>query len=349
MTHQENAPLSVIPGAIRFNTDSMKLEYYRGGPVGFGTTTQTGEWVNLTTDSPDIQTGGARGVFAVGSTGGSYDTTTQYITVDTTGNAVDFGDLTGTARGYGASFASRTRGVFAAGQNGGTNQNNIDYVTISSTGNATTFGGLFELVRYPTGFSNSTRGLIAGGLNPAATNTIQYVTIASTGNTIDFGDASGGTFLAGSSFASSTRGVFQRGVTLNLEFVTISTLGNAADFGNISNSLNGGVGVSNSIRGLFAGGYVTPLNINAIEYTTIASLGNATDFGDLTTARASGASSASSTRGVFIAGGAYPAGTNVIDYVQIMSTGNAIDFGDVIDSKLPLGAFGCSNGHGGLG
>ena len=33
MTHQENAPLSVTPGAIRFNTDSMKLEYYRGGPV----------------------------------------------------------------------------------------------------------------------------------------------------------------------------------------------------------------------------------------------------------------------------------------------------------------------------
>jgi hypothetical protein len=57
----ELAPLTVIPGAIRFNTDSMKLEYYRGGPVGFGTTTQTGEWVNLTTDSPDIQTGGARG------------------------------------------------------------------------------------------------------------------------------------------------------------------------------------------------------------------------------------------------------------------------------------------------
>jgi hypothetical protein len=64
--HQENAPLSVTPGAIRFNTDSMKLEYYRGGPVGFGTTTQTGEWVNLTTDSPDIQTGGARGIFGGG-------------------------------------------------------------------------------------------------------------------------------------------------------------------------------------------------------------------------------------------------------------------------------------------
>ena len=62
-----------------------------------------------------------------------------------------------------------------------------------------------------------------------------------------------------------------------------------------------------------------------------------------------GASAASPTRGVFIAGGKWPAGTNVIDYVQIMSTGNATDFGDAVDSKLPLGAMGVSNGHGGLG
>jgi hypothetical protein len=223
--------MSITPGAIRFNTDSMKLEYYHGGSVGFGTTTITGEWVQITTDTPDIQTGGTRGVFAVGSSDGSYDTTTQYITVDTTGNAIDFGDLTGTARGYGASFSSRTRGVFLAGQNGGTNQNNIDYVTISSTGTATAFGGLFELVRYPTGFSNSTRGLIAGGLNPASTDTIQYATIASTGNTIDFGNAAGGTFSGGASCASSTRGLIQRGSTSDIEFVTISTLGNTASFG----------------------------------------------------------------------------------------------------------------------
>ena len=61
-----------------------------------------------------------------------------------------------------------------------------------------------------------------------------------------------------------------------------------------------------------------------------------------------GASAASPTRGVFIGGGKYPAGSSTIEYVQIMSTGNAIDFGDVIDSMEPLGAFGCSNGHGGL-
>jgi len=345
----ELAPLTVTPGALRFNTDSMKLEYYRGGPVGFGTTTQTGEWVNLTTDSPDIQTGGARGVFMFGSAtpSGTYINNIEYITISTTGNAIDFGDITGTVRGYGGAFASSTRGVFAGGQSGGSNQNAIDFVTISSTGNGISFGGLLELVRYPTGFSNSTRGLISGGLNPSSTNTIQYVTIASTGNTIDFGDTSGGTSHGGASCASSTRGLIQRGATTDIEFITISTLGNTASFGNETVSRNAGVGVSNAIRGIFGGGYA-PTSTNVIDYITIATLGNAIDFGDLTSGRGYLASMSSTTRGVFATGGSYPAGSNIIDYVTIMSTGNAVDFGDT-STGAPLGAAGCSNGHGGLG
>ena len=51
---------NVTPGSIRFNTDSMKLEYYHLGSVGFGTLA-AGEWVQITTDTPDIQTGGTRG------------------------------------------------------------------------------------------------------------------------------------------------------------------------------------------------------------------------------------------------------------------------------------------------
>ena len=58
---------NITPGAIRFNTDSMKLEYYHLGSVGFGTMA-TGEWVQITTDSPDIQTGGTRGLFGGGHT-----------------------------------------------------------------------------------------------------------------------------------------------------------------------------------------------------------------------------------------------------------------------------------------
>ena len=76
MAHEELSPLNITPGAIRFNTDSMKLEYFRIGMEGENSfsyagigTLAAGEWVQITTDTPDIQTGGTRGVFAIGSSG----------------------------------------------------------------------------------------------------------------------------------------------------------------------------------------------------------------------------------------------------------------------------------------
>ena len=44
----EQSPLQPTPvGALRFNTDSSKLEYYDGN-----------QWVNVTSDSPEVLTGG---------------------------------------------------------------------------------------------------------------------------------------------------------------------------------------------------------------------------------------------------------------------------------------------------
>jgi hypothetical protein len=356
MPINENAPLVVVPGAIRFNTDSMKLEYYRGGPVGFGTTTTTGEWVNLTTDSPDIQTGGARGVIAGGYVAPGYVNTLDYITISTTGNATSFGTLT-TQRGWSAGMSSSTRGVFAAGQTapGGVYTNTIEYITISSTGSVTSFGSLSSGARHaPAGCSSSTRGLIGGGyVAPAITNTIDYITIASTGNTVSFGTLTQARQYISAGVNSSTRGIWgpSETATINtIEFVTISTLGNAVDFGDSTVSNRAYVaGCSNSIRGLFGGGY-TPsptAGSNVVDYITIATLGNAIDFGDLTrTICQFIASCASSTRGTW-SGGTYPAATNIIDYVTIMSTGNAVDFGDLTQARY--GLTGLSNGHGGLG
>ena len=62
----------------------------------------------------------------------------DYITIATTGNGADFGDLT-VGRGFGPGASSGIRGLFAGG-NGPSNV--IDYVTIASTGNATDFGDL---------------------------------------------------------------------------------------------------------------------------------------------------------------------------------------------------------------
>ena len=42
MAHEELPPLNITPGAIRFNTDSMKLEYFRIGMEGGSTSSYAG-------------------------------------------------------------------------------------------------------------------------------------------------------------------------------------------------------------------------------------------------------------------------------------------------------------------
>jgi hypothetical protein len=345
----ELAPLTVIPGSLRFNTDSGKLEYYRGGPVGFGTTTQTGEWVNVSTDSPDIQTGGARGLIGAGFQGAVVNTI-NYINISSAGNATDFGDLfTGK---YGYSLSSATRGLWA-----GYTDNSIEYVTISSTGNSLDFGDLTTRANYNNmnqGCSNATRGLWSGGGTPdARNNIIDYITIAATGNAVDFGDL---TRLVGraAAVASPTRGIFAGGApTTNfstsnvIDFVTIATTGNATDFGDLTSAKQNVAGCSNATRGLFGGGGTPSPYLNTIEYITIATLGNAVKFGELTVARGFFGACSSSTRGVWAGGYSPTPGSNVIDYITILTQGNAVDFGDLLYAPYLDAA--CSNGHGGLG
>jgi len=354
MTHQENAPLSVTPGAIRFNTDSMKLEYYRGGPVGFGTTTTTGEWVQITTDSPDIQTGGARGIFAGGTQPGNTAVDTiDYINIATTGNAITFGTLAiAGARTQKGGLASRTRGVFEGGTNisPGNITSTIEYLTIASTGNTVNFGTSATSVRAQCNqAASSTRGLFAGGF--PTTNRIEYITIASEGNSLDFGNLTLARYSP-SGVSSPTRAIWHAGSgtpnASTIDYVTISTLGNAADFGDAFLGGSDGAGAANSIRGIFGGSdAVSPYSVT-IEYITLATLGDGIDFGDLTQARSASAGASSPTRATF-GGGIFAGGgqQTTIDYVQIMSLGDAVDFGDLTGARAQLTA--CSNGHGGLG
>ena len=79
----------------------------------------------------------------------------NFITIATTGNAVDFGDRThAVEQATGAS--SPTRGVFAGG-NPFTDV--IDFVEILTTGNATDFGDLSDGRRGMAGASNDHGGL----------------------------------------------------------------------------------------------------------------------------------------------------------------------------------------------
>lgn len=71
-----------------------------------------------------------------------YSNVLDYVTIDTTGNATDFGDLTIGRMGL-MGTANATRGVFGGGYSSGlTTRNVIDYITIQTTGSAQDFGDL---------------------------------------------------------------------------------------------------------------------------------------------------------------------------------------------------------------
>lgn len=297
------------------------------------------------------------GLFGGGFTGANTNVI-DYITIATTGNATDFGDLT-TATYSLAACSSSTRGLFGGGRNGGI-VNTIEYVTIATVGNATDFGDLTTATEYIAACSSSTRGLFGGGsiaLFSAIVNTIGYVTIASTGNATDFGDLT----LARSELAScssSTRGVFIGGgvpapdyYNNTMDYVTIATTGNATDFGDVagrgSASTKGGAACSNSTRGLLGGGSGDGSSRTTyINYITIATTGNTTYFGALTNSLEQTPGACASATTAVWGGGNTGANTNVIQYVTIASTGNAIDFGDLTVARSYMGA--CSDSHGGL-
>jgi len=354
MAHEELSPLNITPGAIRFNTDSMKLEYFRIGTEGGSTssyagigTLAAGEWVQITTDTPDIQTGGTRGL-AMG--GYAASDVVDYVNVDATGNAIDFGNLS-SARFTGGAVASRTRALYFGGEQApGTQVNTIDFFTIASTGNSSDFGDVSAgtLAQGTAGVCNGTRGINMGGYRaPAKLNEISYVTVAQQGNTVDFGDL----ITARDSprgANSQTRGIAFGGNTpsqvTDIEFITMSTLGNAADFGDAGTANGNGGGCSNSIRGIFIAGQGFG---TIIEYITIATLGNAVDFGDNSFDGSGNLGGMASPTRAVSAGGANPGASNIIQYVQIMSPGDAVDFGDLSAARnYPTSV---SNGHGGLG
>jgi len=182
-----------------------------------------------------------RGIFA-GRSVPNYNETMEYVTVQSLGNAIDYGDLHADI-GYGYAFASSTRGFHLGGlktPSPGSN-NVIEYWTTQSTGNGTDFGDL-HYAKYEGGAgSNATRGIVAAGYGPNYTALIEYVTMATTGNAIDFGSLTNLNGVGKYSAASPTRFVMGGGYVQGgdpfstvIEYVQIATTGNATDFGDFS-------------------------------------------------------------------------------------------------------------------
>tara|TARA_R110002126_G_scaffold147212_1_gene293290 strand:+ start:1568 stop:3313 length:1746 start_codon:yes stop_codon:yes gene_type:complete len=267
---------------------------------------------------------GVIGVYMGGTQSGT-NNTMDYITITSTGNATDFGDLS-FAQSNGAGVHSSTRGI-SAGGNGYTDA--IQYITIVNRGTSTDFGDLTVARANPAGYESSTRGVISGG-GFGFSDVIDYVTIATTGDATDFGNLTVARYAC-SGVSSSTRGVTCGGYGPSgfaenniCDYVTIASTGNATDFGDLTQARRFMASVNSSTRGVLCSGYNLGAK-NYIDYITIATTGNATTFGNgQTRYRQSGVSS--TTRGV-VAGG--ESSITSMQYITIASTGNSTNFGNL--------------------
>ena len=133
-------PVEIPTGAVRYNTDSGKMEVYIGST-----------WMEVAvTESAPI---GGRMLVQQGNV--SPRTSIDYLNMTTEGNAIDFGD---TSKQFYecAACGNKTRGVFAGGTYG-TNNNIMEFVTIATTGNAADFGDMAESTNPGGGGGNQTR------------------------------------------------------------------------------------------------------------------------------------------------------------------------------------------------
>lgn len=159
-----------------------------GNAADFGILTVARSLVTSFANSTYSVTAGGR----TGNTSSTMVNTIDYVTVATTSNASDFGDL-GSILEATASVSDDTYGVIGGGRDGLNPQdylNTIQYVTIDTPSNTTDFGYLTVARAELGGCSNGTRGAFSGGYGNTngIFNTIDYVTITSPSNATDLGD-----------------------------------------------------------------------------------------------------------------------------------------------------------------
>ena len=274
------------------DTNSNVIDY-----IAIGTPGDATDFGNLSLGrrNPTGTSNGSRGIFSGGyltHPTNTYHDTIDYVTIATTGDATDYGDLQ-QARASASAVSDGIRGVIMGGSTG-TSQNTIDYITIAiPTGSGVDFGDLTSI--------NSSSGAVTDGiiaLNPTAWptgNQIDKLTIATLGSAIDFGNILTLARFGLMPASDGHRGLWAGGNASNvrsdvIDYVTIAIPTNAIDFGNLSVGRSSSeAGTSNGSRGIFAGGFGPTsggVDQDVIDYVTIATPADATDFGNLTEERA---------------------------------------------------------------
>ena len=229
-----------------------------------------GQMRNAADDGNEGRLGGAcwasstRGIH-FGGTAPSTQTDARilYVTIQSDGNSIDFGDLVNSYNfRYGHATGNKIRAITFGGRQepGGSGVNTIQFVTIATTGNAQEFGDITETSDGGSGAtSNGTRAVLATNGAPSFTKTnLDQIRPASGGNGFKFGDLSTGRQdgHSNSCLNNPTRGFFYGGFTAPttgtnvIDYVTFETEGTAVDFGDLQTGRGGYSSFSNAHGGL---------------------------------------------------------------------------------------------------
>ena len=144
-----------------------------------------------------------RGIFAGGQAANdnsNFSSDIDFVTIASKGNATSFGNLTSRKRmDGGGQVSNSTKGLFWNTGGNTTAGHGVDSITIASEGNAVFFADGLTNESVPTCTSNKTRGVFAGGYNPAPTsvNVIDFVQFSTSGQVFDFGDLTEARIAAG--------------------------------------------------------------------------------------------------------------------------------------------------------
>ena len=156
----------------QLGTACSSVRCVQGGSEGGASDSDVLDYITTSTlgnaqDFGDLTSGGdsagndggcsnsTRGLFKYARQGPASVNNIDFITIASTGNAQDFGDVS-TGTGGGAALSSPTRGVFAAGTPSG---DDMTFATIATTGNTVDFGELSVSRSQMSGASNGHGGL----------------------------------------------------------------------------------------------------------------------------------------------------------------------------------------------
>ena len=270
---------AVVAGGDRGPASSRLIDYFnmntRGNSINFG------DLVNTTNNQTGANSSSTRGLIYIGNAAN----TIEYVTIASSGNAIEFGSTAVNDREQVTDgCSSSTRGLFGGGLDNPVVQDIIEYNEIATLGNALDFGDLSVARFSVSAFQSPTRGYFANGYNnqtDVTYNVVDTVKFASLGDAIDFGDTTRAGRGSGAC-SNRTRGVVFAGNLHPNSFkdiciTTMASGGSFVDFGFLSTNRNNVSGASSHTRGFCIGGDST----NVIESILFSSSGGVTDFGDL--------------------------------------------------------------------